>query len=81
MINPEAIKRIIECEENRSKSLDLSKLGLTSVPEEIAHLFWLEQLNLSNNDIRKISNLEKLEKLKVIGLSTNQIQKLKELRP
>ena len=44
----EVHRRIAVCRETCSESLDLSNLGLTCVPEEVAKLDWLRELNLKN---------------------------------
>ena len=62
-----AAKRILECKSAQSKSLDLSGLKLTSLPDQIFDLIQLKELNLEGNQLNsisgKISNLKKLEKL------------------
>lgn len=44
-----AAVRILECKNTRAKSLDLSDLGLTTLPAEIENLKLLQSLDLSNN--------------------------------
>ncbi len=42
-----AQQRINECRTTRSTELDLSKLGLAVIPDEVFELTWLEKLDLS----------------------------------
>ena len=59
------------------KILDLSHLGLTSVPQKIATLTNLQSLNLSNNKISQdFSNLSTLLSLKDLNLSGNELTKI-----
>ena len=48
----EALRRIIEAEEDGATNLDLSSLGLTSVPPEIGQLIRLIDLDLNQNRLR-----------------------------
>jgi hypothetical protein len=44
-----ALERIEECRRTRSTELDLSKLGLDAIPEEVFELTWLEKLDVSGD--------------------------------
>ena len=46
-----AQRRITACRETRGESLDLSRLGLRRVPQEVLELDWLRELNLQWNRI------------------------------
>lgn len=65
----EAQRRIRECREKRGKKLDFSCLCLTKIPPEIAELESLEELNITNIDLREIpaflGNIASLKKLSV----------------
>ena len=39
---------IAECKANKSKVLDLGNCGLTSLPDELFELVWLEELYVCN---------------------------------
>jgi len=75
----EAQRRVAACKRRKSKSLDLSSLKLTEIPAEINELVWLEELNLSSNQISKIKNLSQLTILKKLQLYHNKISKIKNL--
>ncbi len=75
----EALDRIAECRRTKSKTLDLSKLGLTNIPVEISELVWLERLYLENNQLTKIEGLEKLSNLSTLWLENNQLTKIEGL--
>lgn len=57
--------------------LDLSKLGLTAVPQKITTLPQLQVLNLSNNSLsQQFNHLSTLTNLKDLNLSGNQLTKI-----
>jgi len=66
-----AKERIAEAEKNISLKLNLSELGLTSLPSEIGNLINLTELNLSKNKLtslpNEIGNLINLQKLYLSG--------------
>ncbi|MFH1110180.1 MAG: hypothetical protein V1790_13455, partial [Planctomycetota bacterium] len=45
----EALRRIAECRDSHSKKLDLSRLSLEMLPDELLQLTWLEELDLEYN--------------------------------
>lgn len=76
---PHALERIEDCRNNRSTSLDLSKLGLIQIPKEIYDFFWLENLNFTYNSITKIEGLDNLINISKLYLNSNQITKIEGL--
>lgn len=59
------------------KVLDLSHIGLNSIPQKISTMGSLTSLNLSNNTIsQNFSNLSTLIKLSELNLSGNQLTKI-----
>ena len=74
-----ALKKIEKCRKAKSDSLDLSDLGLTEIPKEIADLTWLKRLFLNDNEIKKIEGLNTLTNLTDLWLSENQIEKIEGL--
>jgi len=66
----EALGRIKRCADQQELSLDLSELGLLSVPEEVTRLTWLESLNLQGNPLTNLAifNFSALFKLKTLKL-------------
>ena len=75
-MNKEVQVRIEVCRRERNEVLDLSGLGLTEIPKEVGELVWLKFLNLSNNAIRVINNLEKLDSIQILNLSQTKIKNL-----
>lgn len=71
-----ALERIKHVRENKLPILDLSELGLEEIPEEIGELRWLTHLFLEKNRISEIEVLEPLDKLKVLALNHNEINKI-----
>jgi internalin A len=70
----EKIIEIIEQEEiERSGKLNLSDMGLETVPEKILQLTHLTSIDLSRNRIEDISLLKELTDLEAIDLSYNKI--------
>ena len=78
MIN-EVAQRIALCKKEKSTTLNLSGLGLSSIPEEVGELVWLEKLDLDNNQIQTIQGLDNLAQLSWLDLDNNQIQSLNGL--
>ena len=70
----EALKRIGECLRRRATVLDLSRLGLTSLPSRIGQLAKLSELNLAHNRLRDLPpELGQLESLSRLDLSNNSL--------
>ncbi|MEG4859926.1 COR domain-containing protein [Microcoleus sp. K1-B6] len=73
----EARQRIENARQEGARTLDLSGLTLTELPEEIASLTQLQVLDLHNNQVRKLPEaLASLTKLYLLDLSYNQLTKL-----
>ncbi|PID49971.1 MAG: hypothetical protein CR991_03995 [Proteobacteria bacterium] len=77
-----ALERIEECHRSRSAltALDLSGLGLDTIPEEVFDLTWLEALDCNHNQISDLSGLRHLPQLRVLNCSGNQVSDLSALR-
>jgi Leucine-rich repeat (LRR) protein len=76
----EAVEIILWCKLTNSKSLDLSGLKLTSLPDQIFDLIQLESLYLADNQLTSISNkVSNLGNLKELDLEKNPIESLPEV--
>ncbi|MBO1352345.1 MAG: leucine-rich repeat domain-containing protein [Hormoscilla sp. GUM202] len=74
-----AKQRIDQARRDGSTTLDLSRMGLTKVPEAIGKLTNLQELNLSYNQISSLPEvLVKLTSLQRLYLMENQISSLPE---
>lgn len=70
----EAVRRIEMAHRTMSESLDMRGLGLTVIPDSIAELVNLEELNLSSNRITAIpDSIAELESLQKLYLGKNLI--------
>src|ERR1039457_1845771 len=70
----EALRRIEEARRSRAGKLGLKQLGLTAVPDSLAQLINLRELDLSDNQIANIPDfLAKLTNLRLLNLTKNQI--------
>jgi Leucine-rich repeat (LRR) protein len=78
-MNDEVQRRIAVTRKEHLPYLDLSGQGLSSVPEEVLTLTWLEALSLSNNAIMDITSLPALHRLKKLALSNNKIENISAL--
>ena len=75
----EAILRIKKCYENNLPILDLSNLGLYSLPECLSILHNLKGINCSNNNLLNITDeIYKLTSLEFLDFSHNKIQNTSE---
>ncbi|MCT4006358.1 leucine-rich repeat domain-containing protein [Elizabethkingia anophelis] len=73
----EARKRIQKVRENRLYYLDLSRLGLNIIPEDISDLNHLTELDLSYNIfISMPESVAKMKNLRILNLSYNQIMNI-----
>jgi len=81
-----AFERIEECRRTRSPELDLSKLGLDAIPEQVFELTWLEKLDVSGDwrnrgNTREIpATIGQLTALREFDCTFNQISDLAPLR-
>jgi len=72
-----AKSKIKHVEENNLSSLDLSDLGLTTVPREIGNCSNLKELILWRNKIKELpKEIGKLKKLQILYLSGNKLSTL-----
>jgi len=74
-----ALQRIRQAKQTQATTLDLSKLNLTKIPQEIEELTQLEVLHLYYNQINSLESISKLTKLRELLLHDNQIQSLEPL--
>lgn len=74
----EASRRIKQCTDSKELVLDLSETGLTSIPDEVAQLTWLESLYLHNNPLSNIASFEfsSLRHLKNLKLGFTHVTKI-----
>ncbi|MFM7577098.1 MAG: leucine-rich repeat domain-containing protein, partial [Microcystaceae cyanobacterium] len=84
-MKPEEVRRrIAECQEQRLTELHLSNSWntpdeekLTAIPAEVFDFVWLEKLNLSYNQLRKLpDSFSLLQNLSELDLSYNQLSEL-----
>ena len=75
----EALRRIEEARERGARTLDLSDLQLSALPESIGRLSGLQELNLSRNQLSALpESIGQLSQLQVLHLSNNQLSALPE---
>ncbi len=73
----EAQDRIAACHRKNSRQLDLSNLGLASVPPEIRQLERLQQLTLARNRLQQLpAEIWQLHSLSILDLSRNQLPRI-----
>jgi len=70
--------KIRQCKRSGGTEIDLSGLGLTSLPSELIELTSLEKVNLSNNSLSSIDSIGILSDCKELVLSRNKISALPE---
>ncbi len=69
-----ACKRILHAKKNKIKTLDLSYLKLLEIPIDISDMYYLNELNLSNNNLSRFpSVIRKLDNLFRLDLSYNNL--------
>ena len=69
-----AISRIAEAKKNKSRCLNLSYLGLEKIPLDISDMYYLLDIDISNNKFKSFpSEISKLENLQNIDVSNNSI--------
>ena len=71
-----ALQRIEEVKINKADKLNLSALGLTEIPVEVAKLTWLTSFECSNNQITDLAAIQHLIHLTSINCSDNYITDL-----
>ncbi len=75
----EVQQRIEQARRDRARTLDLRGLKLRKLPEVIAFLTQLQELNLSNNQLTELPEaIASLTQLQVLYLHNNQLWKLPE---
>ena len=75
--NKEALARIAKVKANKAQVLNLSGLGLTTIPPEVFELTNLKQLFLDSNKLTDLpQNVGQLTNLKVLSLSGNRLTTL-----
>jgi internalin A len=78
----EAKVRIAKCVQSRDRSLDLSRLGLRQLPEEVRSLTWLTRLLAVHNHISEVPEfIGELKELETLRFTFNPIKKLPESLP
>ncbi len=70
----EALRRIEMTKKEKLHYLDLSGLGLDSVPEEVLEVSWIGALSLSNNNIKDISILSQMTVVHKLSLTNNLVE-------
>ncbi len=74
-----ATQEILKCYEEKTTSLCLSSLHLSSLPDCLTYCNHLEELDLSNNQLSVIPSLKGFSKLKVLDVSCNSLTHLPSL--
>ena len=73
----EAKRRIVHCFDNSTTNLDLSGLGLSTLPDGIQYLKHLRGLNLKDNKMDSLPHsMGNLKQLEVLNLENNGIRSL-----
>ena len=68
--------RIRHAKRGNERSIDLSNMGLTSIPADINQLTSLEAINLSNNKLTSLRGIEELQSIREINAQNNNISQL-----
>ena len=74
-----ALQRIAEAKQQQFTELYLCDCQLRKIPAELLELIWLQQLDLSLNNIQDLTPLTKLTQLTALNLNGNQISDLTPL--
>lgn len=73
----EALRRIRQAREEKATALDLSQLGLRTIPREIGHLVDLQKLDIGANTLTRLpSELGRLRKLRTLYACGNALSEL-----
>lgn len=73
----EAARRILECQKHRFQYLDLSNLGLTSLPPEIGNLTSVKNLSIHDNQLTSLpAEIGRLTSLRYLDVTTNRLTAL-----
>jgi len=76
----EAQRRIQQTIDEELSYLDLSGLGLDTIPKEIVQLTWIGALSLSRNKISDVSLLSQMPNLHKLALTDNEIEDITPLK-
>lgn len=68
--------KVRQCKRMGGTKLDLSNMGLTSLPDEVFALSGLETLNISNNSISSLDKIDIFSSLRDLTASNNKIAML-----
>lgn len=74
-----ALQRIDNCYNNRASMLDLQRIGLMEIPEQVSKLTWLENLQISGNHISDLSTISYMPQLQKLNFSGNKVSDLNAL--
>jgi hypothetical protein len=65
--------KVRQCKRMGGTKLDISNMGLTSLPAEVLDLTGLETLNISNNSISSLDKIDIFSSLRDLTASNNKI--------
>ena len=77
----EAERRIDEVARTGKTELDLSGLGLTSLPQSLSRISHIEHLDVRNNKLKVIPDLRSLRKLRFLIAYNNQLTEFPQISP
>jgi len=73
----EFLRRIERCRKQKTKKLNLSCLYLGELPKDFSDLYWLEELDMTNNKLIHLPEwIGKFPKLNFLELSANELTSL-----
>lgn len=75
----EALRRIDVTKKDKLHYLDLSGLGLESIPKEVLEVPWIGALSLSRNKISDISILSQMTQVHKLALTNNEVEDISVL--